>query len=93
MRGLERVPPGHGDIGNSTARRLIFEVGRTIEQPEIGLIEEFGEFRGRDQPAAVPHVRYLTFNCEIFVQYSGHGFPGYFFAKALLRAEMAGISC
>jgi hypothetical protein len=37
--------PGHGDIGNVTAGWLIFEVGRTIEQPEIGPIKDSGEFR------------------------------------------------
>src|SRR6266853_4130832 len=60
MRGLESVPSGHGDIGNIAAGGLIFEVGRTIEQLEIGLIEDGGEFRGRDKPVALRHVLYLT---------------------------------
>jgi hypothetical protein len=56
MRGLEGVPSGHGDIGNAAAFGLIFKIGRTIEQPEIGLIEDAGEFRSRDEPVALRHV-------------------------------------
>src|SRR6266704_3460754 len=56
---LEYQPAG-SDIGNVAAGGLVFEVGRTIEQPEIGLIEDSGEFRGRDKPVALRHVLYLT---------------------------------
>jgi len=45
MPGFESVPAGHGDIGNVAAGRLVFEIGGAIEQPEIGLNEDAGEFR------------------------------------------------
>ncbi len=55
VRRFEGVPSGHGDIGNVAAGRLIFEVGCTIEQPQIGLIEGGGEFRGRHKLVALGH--------------------------------------
>ncbi len=45
MRSFEGVPSGYGDIGNIAAFRLIFEVSRTIEEPQIGLIEDGGKLR------------------------------------------------
>ena len=56
MPGFERMSPGHGDIGNGAAFRLIFEIGGAIEQPEVGLIEDAGEFRSGDEPVARWHV-------------------------------------
>src|SRR5229473_4726909 len=55
MPSLKGVPSGYGDIGNVAAGRLIFEVGGTIEQPEFGLIEGGGEFRGRHKLVALGH--------------------------------------
>src|SRR5882757_7186816 len=52
---LKGVPSGHGNIGDVAAGRLIFEVGGTIEQPQIGLIEDGGEFRGRNKLVALGH--------------------------------------
>ena len=59
MPGLEGVPSGHGDIGNGAAFGLVLEIGRTIEQPEIGMIEDTGEFRRGDKPVALWHLRCL----------------------------------
>ena len=53
MSGLESVLSGHGDIGNAAAFGRGFEIGRAVEQAKIGLIEDAGEFRGRDQPVAL----------------------------------------
>src|SRR5882672_10772971 len=53
---LESLPPGHGDIGNAAAFRLIFQISGTIEQPEIGPAEDVGEFRGGDKPVLRWHV-------------------------------------
>jgi hypothetical protein len=58
MRRLKGVPPGHRDIGNAAAFRLIFEIGGAIEQPEIGLIENTGEFRSGNESVARWHVSY-----------------------------------
>ena len=41
MPGLERVPSGHGEIGDVAAFGRGFEIGRTIEQPQIGPVAEF----------------------------------------------------
>src|SRR3954452_123861 len=83
MRGLESVPSGHDDIGNAAAGRLVFEISGAIEQPETGPIENGSEFRGRDKSAALCHVRYLTFNLVISVQYSGQGCLRHFLSKGL----------
>jgi hypothetical protein len=55
MPGLEGVPPGYGDIGDIAAGRLIFEIGRAIEQSHIGLVEDGGEFRSGDKLVALRH--------------------------------------
>jgi hypothetical protein len=49
------VPPGYGDIGNAAAFGLIFEVGRTIEQAQVGLAQNISEFRRRDEPVMPRH--------------------------------------
>jgi len=46
MPGLEAMPSGHRDVRNVAAFGLILEIGRAIEQPEIGLAQNIGKFRG-----------------------------------------------
>jgi hypothetical protein len=59
MPGFEGVSSGHGDIGNVAARGLVFEIGRAIEQSEIGMIEDIREFRCCNKPVAPWHLRRL----------------------------------
>ena len=50
MPGLERVPPGHGEIGLGAAFGRGFEIGGTIEQAQVGPVQNFCEFRRGDEP-------------------------------------------
>jgi hypothetical protein len=56
MSGLERVPPGHDEIGNTAAGGLIFEIGGAVEDTQIALAHKASKFLGRNQPATLRHA-------------------------------------
>ena len=56
MPGLERVPPGYREIGKAAAFGRRFEVGGAVEQAQVGLAQNIGEFRRRDEPATPRHL-------------------------------------
>jgi hypothetical protein len=60
--GLERVSPGHGEIGQAAAFGRGFEIGGAVEQAQVGLTQNISEFRGGDEPVTPRHLlasRYL----------------------------------
>lgn len=46
---LERVPARHGRIGRLAPRRQRLEIGRAIENPQVGLAELRSKLFSRDQ--------------------------------------------
>jgi hypothetical protein len=56
MPGFERVTSGHGEIGLAGAFGRGFEVGGAVEQAQIGLAQNFSEFRRRDEPVTSRHL-------------------------------------
>src|SRR5262249_50777568 len=53
MRGLECVQPGYGDVGDVTSRWLVIETGRTIENANVGLVQNLRKLFGTDEFAAL----------------------------------------
>src|SRR5204863_1547952 len=56
MAFLERALAGHCDIGDAAARRLVLKIGRAVEDAQVRLADETGEFLARNQPAALCHA-------------------------------------
>ena len=52
MRVHERVQSGYGDVGDITSRWLVIETGRTIENANIGLVQNLRKLFGTDEFAA-----------------------------------------
>ena len=52
MRGHERVQPGYGDVRDITSRWLVIETGRTIENANVGLVQNLRKLFGADEFAA-----------------------------------------
>ncbi len=49
MAGREGLVAGHREIGDAAALGRRFEIGRAVEQPQIGPIEDAGKFHCADQ--------------------------------------------
>ena len=65
MPGLKRVLSRHGEVGSRAAGGRGFEIGCAIEQPQVWLIEDAGEFRCGDEPVAPWHAG-LRYFCRCY---------------------------